>query len=328
LKSSPEKPIRLILPIPKLEAELRRELHAREIQHSIGDQEIKAGTILTLETEYAGPLYWTQADYGHFDAISFSSISEAVKILKKKQKERGVFVRHLSYQNHRRGELIAEAFRIPKTSRLSFPDFAKAPLEKTFAFTLKDQNTLLIARENRAGPLSGAWEFNEDKTSAPSRAYLKLWEAFSRFHLLPAVNDSGIDLGSCPGGWTWVLSEFCQKVVSVDGASIIDALLENPKIEFLKRDAFTLDPNSFLTMTPRLRWICSDMICEPEKLLGLVKNWMEAFPEANFICTLKFKGPSSFATIDAFAKIPGSSIVHLSHNKHELTWVRRAGRPH
>ena len=42
----------------------------------------------------------------------------------------------------------------------------------------------------------------------------------------------------------------------------------------------------------------------------------------NFVCTIKFQGATDFETMRAFAAIPGSRLLHLHHNKHELTWVR------
>ena len=42
----------------------------------------------------------------------------------------------------------------------------------------------------------------------------------------------------------------------------------------------------------------------------------------NFVCTLKFQAETDHDTTRRFAKIPGSRVVHLHHNKHELTWFR------
>ena len=44
-------------------------------------------------------------------------------------------------------------------------------------------------------------------------------------------------------------------------------------------------------------------------------------PAKRFVCTLKFQGETDHATVDAFAAIPGGSLVHLAHNAHELTFV-------
>ena len=57
----------------------------------------------------------------------------------------------------------------------------------------------------------------------------------------------------------------------------------------------------------------------------LVERWLGSGLARNFVCTLKFQGPTDHATAGRFAAIPGSRLMHLSHNKHELTWVKLAG---
>jgi 23S rRNA (cytidine2498-2'-O)-methyltransferase len=42
----------------------------------------------------------------------------------------------------------------------------------------------------------------------------------------------------------------------------------------------------------------------------------------NFVCTLKMQGPPDNETARLFAEIPGGAVLHLCHNKHELTWIR------
>ena len=36
-----------------------------------------------------------------------------------------------------------------------------------------------------------------------------------------------------------------------------------------------------------------------------------------------FQGSEHYAAIERFAALPGSRVVHLFHNRHELTWLRR-----
>ena len=40
------------------------------------------------------------------------------------------------------------------------------------------------------------------------------------------------------------------------------------------------------------------------------------------ICTIKMQGEIDWPLIQKFADIPGSRIVHLNYNKHELTWIK------
>ena len=50
--------------------------------------------------------------------------------------------------------------------------------------------------------------------------------------------------------------------------------------------AFALDPRS----EPPVDWLCSDIICYPQRLLGLVQRWLDAGTVRNVICTIKFQG--------------------------------------
>jgi 23S rRNA (cytidine2498-2'-O)-methyltransferase len=132
----------------------------------------------------------------------------------------------------------------------------------------------------------------------------------------PAKETHVVDLGSSPGGWSWVLSELKLDIVSVDKAPLAPNIAKIKNIEFLQESAFGLDPKKM----PLAQWLFSDIICYPERLLDLVKNWMQKSNVTNFVCTIKFQGEADFAVIDEFLKIPNSKIVHLYHNKHELMW--------
>ena len=305
--------------MPKLEPELKAEL----IELGIVANGLKGGVPFVFERSTIGSkLYWVQSDLGNCKTYSFQSISDAVKVLKEFRKnwplEEKIYFTHLTHLFHRRGELIAENFRKSKSIAIKFPPSGESEFGRHIAYSLLDANTLLIADELYSGNPSGEWNFQEDRISPPSRAYLKLWEVFSRMNQLPHSNDQAIDLGSCPGGWTWVLKSFCKNVFSVDGAPIEHSLLQDPKVSFIKKDAFLLDPKDF----PNLSWVCSDMICDPEKLLALAHSWIAVLPQAHFIFTLKFKGSADREVIDAFASIPHSKVIHLFQNKHELTWIR------
>ena len=50
-------------------------------------------------------------------------------------------------------------------------------------------------------------------------------------------------------------------------------------------------------------------------------RWRTFGKVRNFVCTLKFQGPTDHATAAKFWAFPGSRLVHLFNNKHELTWV-------
>jgi 23S rRNA (cytidine2498-2'-O)-methyltransferase len=108
------------------------------------------------------------------------------------------------------------------------------------------------------------------------------------------------------------------QVVSVDKAPLAPEIVRLPGIEHLQESAFALDPS---TIRP-VDWLFSDVVCYPERLLGLVERWLAAGTCRNFVCTIKFQGPTDHETARRFAAIPGSLLRHLFHNKHELTWIK------
>jgi 23S rRNA (cytidine2498-2'-O)-methyltransferase len=68
-------------------------------------------------------------------------------------------------------------------------------------------------------------------------------------------------------------------------------------------------------------WVFSDVICYPPRLYEWVQRWLASGLCKNFVCTIKMQGSEpDFETTRLFAAIPGSTVVHLYHNKHELTW--------
>lgn len=307
--------IRILKTIPSLLEEFKRECIHHQIE-SLYPSLTSSEYFLIKENEKTKNLKWIQKDLGLFQEYSIHSIKDAVEWIRKKQSEFKVPSIHLSLAHHRRGELIASHFKDHREKTIY--TFGEFPNKKFILYSLVENQKLLLSESPCELPIDGVWEFHENKTEPPSRAYLKLWEAFSRLKILPHKNEIAIDLGSCPGGWTWMLHQHCLKVISVDGALIDERLIKKKNIEFLKADAFQLNPNKF----NELNWICSDMICDPEKLYSLAIQWLEAHPNANFIFTLKFKGPSDFKVIQKFQSIENSSVIHLYQNKHELTWIR------
>ncbi len=80
--------------------------------------------------------------------------------------------------------------------------------------------------------------------------------------------------------------------------------------------------DSAFAMAPeRADWLFSDVIAYPDRLLGLVTRWIDAGAARNIICTIKFQGPTDHDAAAAFAAIPGGQVIHLYHNKHELTFL-------
>jgi 23S rRNA (cytidine2498-2'-O)-methyltransferase len=240
----------------------------------------------------------------------FESIGQAAKLLK----SAGPLWDNYSSSLHRRSKLIQDQLRKVKPALQKWQEpLIQRPLG---AWTLADQNTLWLSPETLSPFPNGEIKFHEDKT-APSRAYLKLWEFFTLTGKAPKPGDRVLDMGSSPGGWTWVLDDLGCQVTSVDKAPLADSLKNKKNIKSIKADAFKLNPQE---VGPQ-DWFFSDLICYPPKLLELVEKW-QASGVKNFVCTIKFQGETDFETMAKFKAIPGSEIRHLTANKHEVTWSR------
>lgn len=246
------------------------------------------------------------------EKVTFTSISDAAK----KLRERGKLWSFYPYKNIRRGKLISEKLPYFSPKPLIFP----SPLSKALlgSWTLLDEHTMLISPQCSSFFAQGEAMFEESQIP-PSRAYLKLWEALTLAGKYPKEGDVCLEVGASPGSWTWAIQGLGAKVIAVDRAKLAPHIASLPNITALKKDAFSIQPSDY----PDLTWIFSDLICYPEKLLSWVKQWLDINSKVNFICTLKFQGEGENQDIiREFEKIPGSQILHLFHNKHELTWIR------
>lgn len=258
---------------------------------------------------------WAQNIWLNAEIIPFESISQAAKILKSK----GKLWAHYSFENHRRTELIQE--QLPKLRSRVMNFLGDLPKDPIGAWTLLDKNTLLVSSETNSPFPLGNIEFNEDKKTPPSRAYLKLWELFTVYGVKPSPGQRVVDFGSCPGGWTWVLQQMGCNVVSIDRAPLDEKIAKLPRIQFMKTNAFNVKPEDI----GAIDWFFSDIICYPAKLLELVKNWQSSGLCANFVCTIKFQGKTDFETLAEFQRLENARIQHLHHNKHEVTvWIRKS----
>jgi 23S rRNA (cytidine2498-2'-O)-methyltransferase len=254
---------------------------------------------------------WAQNVWFEPRKIEIASIGEAAKRLRAIQRNWTLHDVHL----HRRAALIQA--QLPKVSakplRFGEPP-PKAPLG---SWTLLDANTVLAAPRCSSPFPHGEVKFVEDREGPPSRAYLKLWEAFTILMTRPEPGALCLDLGSSPGGWSWALQKLGAHVISVDKAPLDPAVAALTGITHLKQSAFSLDPAEAAPVD----WLFSDVICYPARLLALVRRWLESGRARNFLCTIKFQGATDHETARAFAAIPGSRLLHLSANKHELTWA-------
>lgn len=109
---------------------------------------------------------------------------------------------------------------------------------------------------------------------APSRSTLKLEEAFHLF--IPASQWSqrlangmrAVDLGACPGGWTYQLVQHNMRVYAVDNGPVAQSLLDSGLVHWLQEDGFKYRP------AHHNHWMVCDMAEKPSRIAALVTQWL------------------------------------------------------
>ena len=332
------------LTVPQFENHLLDELG---IPHGEAPMEIRNlpkdaavyGKIVYREN-FPKDVFWSRLCMKEPFMAEFSSISEAADILRSIQRN-WAFV---PFNCFRRAELIEKKLPFISKKERDFP--YDVPSAEIGIWTLLNENQILASAKTSSPFPRGEIFFKEDKINPPSRAYLKMWEALTllNFYLkkhqeknglaekaeafptassekknsLPAADSICLDAGACPGGWSWVLDSLGCKIIAIDRSPLRPDLMAKKNIEFIKHDAFTLKPEEI----GKIDWLCSDVICYPPRLYDWVIKWIDSGLCEKFICTIKMQGEPDNETVKKFAAIPNSKIVHLTANKHELTWLK------
>ena len=267
-----------------------------------------------------GGIFWWQNCWTNPFRLEFSSINEAARTLRAIQRNWAA----LPHTHFRRAALIESKLPPISKKRRPFPWLVSG--SAVGAWTLLDANTLIASSSCFSPFPNGVIEFEEDKQGPPGRAYLKLWEALTRMRLWPESGSRCLDAGASPGSWTWALARLGANVIAVDRAPLEDRIAALSGVEFIRHDAFTLKPEDIGPVD----WLFCDVICYPPRLYGWIEKWLASGLCRNFVCTIKMQGSAGggagseadFETPKLFAQIPGGTVVHLYHNKHELTWMR------
>lgn len=214
--------------------------------------------------------------------------------------------------HYRRMALISERLPPVKAPALTFPQ--SAPASHLGGWTLLAPDRLLVSPTKSSPFVDGECHFIRDHVGPPSRAYLKLWEALVRFGRWPTAGEKCLDLGASPGGWTWVLATLGADVTAVDKTPLDPNVAAMPGVTERLDSAFSVPPEP-------VDWLFSDIVAYPDRLLSLVRHWIDARAVRHVVCTIKFQGPTDHDAAEAFGAVPGGQVIHLFHNKHELTFL-------
>eukprot|EP01080_Neovahlkampfia_damariscottae_P010002 gene10002-2321_t len=296
----------------------------RDLQKSIKKSDIKFQTpnyiILKKDAKLLPLVYpFTQNIWSNCFSFKHETIEKTIKKLKE---ERENWIFFPSNQNAL-GKKIEQNFEKFKFENLKFPP--KRVEKFNFGYFLIDKETNIVGSSIFSNQISNNGEINfiENK-SIPSRAYLKLFEALTLINKYPKEGEFCVDFGSSPGSWSFVLSYILRtNVYSVDKSNVH---LDLKNFVFEKRDAFKIEPTEIFNRFGKINWFFSDIICEPEKLLIMIKKWLSFDFCENFVVTIKFKGDSlteeNLKTLNEFISFSNSKLIHLFHNKNELCWIR------
>ncbi len=168
-------------------------------------------------------------------------------------------------------------------------------------------------------------------SAAPSRSTLKLEEAINTFFSPKQAKElftSGmraVDLGACPGGWTYQLIARKLVVEAVDHGEMAENLLATGLVEYYPEDGFLYKPQQ-----ANVDWLVCDMIEQPTRVSELILSWLTTGKANACIFNLKLPMSKRFkvvSTILARAKQVlndqfGDYVIkykHLYHNRDEVT---------
>ena len=166
---------------------------------------------------------------------------------------------------------------------------------------------------------------------APSRSTLKLEEAFHVFiprhewdeRLAPGM--WGVDLGACPGGWTYQLVKRSMFVHAIDNGTMAQSLMDTGQVKYHAVDGFKFEP-----ARKNVTWIVCDMIEKPARVAHLMGEWLiKAWAkEAIFNLKLPMKGRydevlQDIENLKVFLIQNGVKFKlqakHLYHDREEIT---------
>ncbi len=109
---------------------------------------------------------------------------------------------------------------------------------------------------------------------APSRSTLKLEEAFLVFLGTERLPDAlkpgmtGVDLGACPGGWTYQLVKRGIQTTAVDNGSMDSKLMSSGLVIHCREDAFKFRP------LETVDWLVCDVVEQPSRIAELMGEWL------------------------------------------------------
>jgi len=111
-------------------------------------------------------------------------------------------------------------------------------------------------------------------SEAPSRSTLKLEEAILLFLPKDTIEKrmhsgmTAVDLGACPGGWTYQLVRRGLFVSAIDNGPMAESLMETGQVTHHMADGFKYQPERTVD------WMICDMVEKPIMVADLMSDWL------------------------------------------------------
>ncbi|MCC6562261.1 MAG: 23S rRNA (cytidine(2498)-2'-O)-methyltransferase RlmM [Xanthomonadales bacterium] len=131
-----------------------------------------------------------------------------------------------------------------------------------------------IATHAETAPWKGGIPRLRFPSESPSRSTLKLEEAFlvlldedERARWLQA-GMTAVDLGACPGGWSYQFTRRAMRVIAVDNGAMADSLMATGLVDHVRADGFRFQPQK------PIEWMVCDMVEQPIKVAERMATWL------------------------------------------------------
>ncbi|AWB67811.1 23S rRNA (cytidine(2498)-2'-O)-methyltransferase RlmM [Saccharobesus litoralis] len=228
---------------------------------------------------------------------------------------------------------FAKKFHLPLSKALEKKRILQRNAKRTLHLFIQSSDTITLGvsvKSNASPHHLGIHRLRFPK-DAPSRSTLKLEEAFLHFvpaderetRLMPGMN--AVDLGACPGGWTYQLVKLGMFVAAIDNGTMNEDLMETGQVKHFMEDGFVYRPKK-----QNVYWLVCDMVEKPTKVARLMANWLARGDCQEAIFNLKLPMKQRYQSVqDSFAVIRDILAdydirytlqgKHLYHDREEIT---------
>jgi 23S rRNA (cytidine2498-2'-O)-methyltransferase len=165
-------------------------------------------------------------------------------------------------------------------------------------------------------------------SNAPSRSYLKIEEAFERMNRKPVAQETVIDLGAAPGGWTYAFLKRNCCVTSVDNGPLKLPQNSIATVNHIRSDGITYTP---LLHTLPVDWLVSDMLTDPGTNMGMLRKWLDNRWMRNCVINIKLPQTHPWQSVETLLKFLKGytrmrfSVRQLYHDRREVTVMGMSG---